>query len=137
MKACVLIIVCSWLSVGCSARAPTPVFYPNSTYQALGPAAAEQAAVECRSRAKAHGAAGRQANPIGSAAGGALAGAAIGAAAGSVFGDAGRGAEAGAASGAVRGLLGGMREANRPDSVEQAFVRRCLAEQGYEVIGWR
>ena len=137
MKVFALIVVCAWLSVGCSARVPTPVFYPNSTYQALGPAAAEQAAVECRSRAQAHGAAGRPANPVGAAAGGALAGAAIGAAAGSVFGEAGKGAEAGAASGAVRGLLGSMREANRPDSVEQAFVRRCLAEQGYEVIGWR
>ena len=50
--------------------------------------------------------------------------------------DASRGAIAGAAGGATAGLIRGMFDRNDPAPVYRAYVNRCLAEQGYESIGW-
>jgi hypothetical protein len=50
-----------------------------------------------------------------------------------VTGAVGRGAAGGAAGGRAHGLW----HWRDPDPVEQRYVERCLAERGYDVIGWR
>ena len=68
---------------------------------------------------------------------GAATGAAVGAVTGAIFGSVGRGAAAGGVSGAVIGLIRGVfGYHNRPSPAHRAFVNRCLAERGYEVVGW-
>jgi hypothetical protein len=49
----------------------------------------------------------------------------------------GRGAGAGAAGGAAGAFAHGMLRSRDPDPVEKAYVNRCLAERGYDVLGWR
>ena len=67
----------------------------------------------------------------GAAVGGASAGAW-----GLVRGDAGERALAGAAAGAAGGLVSGSIQASQPSSVFKRFVERCMADRGYDVIGW-
>jgi outer membrane lipoprotein SlyB len=119
--------------------APRPVLYPNEHLRAVGQKAAERDIAECRQLAEAAGAtaAGGRAD---AAAGGAVRGGAIGGAAGAaggaVAGSAGRGAAAGAAGGATAGLLGGLFRSPGPSPAYRSFVNRCLAERGYEPMGW-
>jgi hypothetical protein len=127
-------------AAGCASQ---PVLYPNAHYDAVGEEAAREDVEECRRLARAHGAEG--ATPAGSVArdtaggvvvGGAT-GAATGAAVGAVLGNAGRGAAAGAAGGAAGGLIRSILRPRRGrHSVERAFIERCLAERGYDVMGW-
>lgn len=65
------------------------------------------------------------------------AGAASGAVGGAIAGSPGIGAAVGAASGATFGFLGGLFSPSQPDSAYVSIVNRCLAEQGYEVAGWK
>ena len=71
----------------------------------------------------------------------AVTGAAIGAASsaawGLIRGDAGELAAAGAAAGMAGGATAGAIESNQMNPAYQTFVQRCLAEQGYEIIGWQ
>jgi hypothetical protein len=64
-------------------------------------------------------------------------GGAIGGAVGAVTGSVGRGAAAGAAGGAAGSVARSLLGWRDPDPVEKRYVERCLAERGYDVIGWR
>ncbi len=68
---------------------------------------------------------------------GAFTGALMGVVIGLITGDFGRVVAAGAAAGAVGGAAQGTFDANSPDGVVRGYTDRCLAERGYEVIGWR
>lgn len=122
---------------GCAS--PEPVLYPNEHLRTVGEAQAERDVAECRELARAAGASGAQgqgeAAAKGTVTGGAIGGAS-GAAGGAVVGAAGRGAAVGAASGATAGLLRSLFKSSGPGPAHRDFVDRCLAERGYEPVGW-
>ncbi|HET6522513.1 MAG TPA: glycine zipper family protein [Geminicoccaceae bacterium] len=119
---------------------PRPILYPNARLDAVGREQAEREIAECRQLAEAAGAtagAGTgEAAARGTVGGGALGGA-TGAVGGAVVGRAGSGAAIGAASGATAGLLRGLfGGGGGPSPAYRQFVDRCLAERGYEPVGW-
>ena len=126
------------LLTGCAQ--PRPVLYPNAQLAAVGREQADRDIAECRQLAETAGA--RPAAGAGEAAarstvGGAAIGGASGAAGGAVVGSAGSGAAIGAASGAAAGLLRGLfGGSGGPSPAYRQFVDRCLAERGYEPVGW-
>ncbi len=126
--------------VGCATPVAKPAFYPNAHYQRVGPAQANADAQSCAQLA--------QQSEIG--------------AVNKV--DAGRSAVAGAAGVATAGVVGSVLSGNKPSlrditagaaaigaggaaataagqsvggsSLYRQFVNQCLAERGYQVIGW-
>lgn len=123
--------------VACSG--PRPILYPNAHLQAVGEDAAERDIAECRKMAETAGASpekGKGAKVAGSTAAGAGIGAASGAVGGAVIGVPGTGSAIGAASGATAGLLRGLFSSPKPSQTYMRFVNRCLAERGYEPVGW-
>lgn len=122
------------LIAGCAHQ--QPVVYPaNGSVQS--PDGAKQTADACMARAKAYGleynghVIARRATRSG------IVGGAGGAVAGAIYGDWERGAVAGLASGVTAGVLQGLFANDAPSPVFRHFVNRCLAERGYDVIGWR
>jgi len=118
---------------------PKPILYPNSHYQQVGEAAAEQDIAECSEMAKDAGAKpgqGKTAQVAGSTVGGGAIGSAAGAVGGAIVGRPGRGAMIGAASGATAGLLRGLFRKSPPSEAYKQFVGRCLKERGYDPVGW-
>ncbi|WP_348764764.1 hypothetical protein [uncultured Salinisphaera sp.] len=119
---------------GCASQ--KPVLYPNSTLQQRGETAGNQAIQACMQRADAAGLDYSKGNVARRTAESGAIGGAGGAVGGAIYGSATRGAIAGAAGGATAGLIRGMFDRNDPAPVYRAYVNRCLAEQGYEPIGW-
>lgn len=130
-------IALALLLAGCATA--RPVLYPNAnTNTQIGGKAASDAAIQaCLQQADAAGLDQPGADVARTTAGGAAIGGVGGAAAGAVYGDLGRGAGAGAAAGAAQGLVIGLFRAHQPNAVYQGYVNRCLADKGYEVIGWQ
>jgi uncharacterized protein YcfJ len=123
------------LTLGCATK--SPVLYPNHKLDEVMQDEVDRDIATCEAQAKEY-----VANPSraersaeGAVVGGAVGGAS-GAAAGAVLGNVGRGAGAGAAAGAAGGLVSGIFRSRNPDPVYARFVERCLANKGYEVIGW-
>ncbi|WP_419953606.1 glycine zipper family protein [Methylobacterium sp.] len=122
------------------ACAPKPVLYPTPHYQAVGKAAADAAVDECLELAKASGVESRSGRGQGAArrtAAGAASGAVGGAVGGAIWGNAGRGAASGAAGGAAVGLFSSLFSRPGPSPAYQNFVNRCLAERGFDTMGWQ
>ena len=125
---------------GCATPVAKPAFYPNAHYQQVGPVQANADAQYCAQLA--------QQSDIG--------------AVNKI--DAGRSAAAGAAGVATAGVVGSVLSGNKPNlrditagaaaigaggaaataagqsvggsSLYRQFVHQCLAERGYQVIGW-
>ena len=125
---------------GCATPVAKPAFYPNAHYQMMGPARAAADAQYCSELA--------QQSDVG--------------AVNKV--DAGRAAAAGAAGVGTAGVVGSLLSGHKPDlkniaagaaaigaggaaataagqsvsgsSLYRSFVQQCLAERGYQVIGW-
>ena len=116
-----------------------PVLYPNGHLAYVGSEVAEEDIDACRQMAENAGA-DKGEDKAGQATGGAVAGGAIGGAAGAaggaVVGRVGTGAAVGAASGAAAGFMRGLFRPAKPSQAYRNFVNRCLAERGYEVVGW-
>lgn len=131
-----------WIAAACLAAAgcaaKRPLLYPNETWNQVGAEAAERDVDECLELARAHG---LDAHPgkrtAGSTVAGGATGGAAGAAGGAVWGHPGRAAGAGAAGGAAVGLLHGLFRWRDPDPILENFVGICLAQRGYQVVGWR
>jgi outer membrane lipoprotein SlyB len=123
------------LGLGCAS--PRPKFYPNAYYKAVGDPAAQKDADECLAKAKEY----LKENPLKpvaqKTAWGAFTGALMGGVIGAITGNFGSAVAAGAAAGGVGGAASGTYDANTPDGVVRGYTDRCLAERGYEVIGWR
>ena len=128
------------LLIGCATPVANPAFYPNAHYQRMGPAQANADAQYCAELA--------QQSDVG--------------AVNKV--DAGRAAAAGAAGVGTAGVVGSLLSGHKPDlkniaagaaaigaggaaataagqsvggsSLYRQFVQQCLAERGYQVIGW-
>ncbi len=122
---------------GCAG--PKPVLYPNAHYKQVGSDAAEEDIAACREMAEKAGAEqgeGRAAEVAKNTAISGGIGAAAGAVGGAIVGAAGSGAAVGAASGVVWGFLGSLFRTPDPGEAYKHFVNRCLAERGYEPMGW-
>ena len=128
---------------GCAAV--QPVVYPNDYFLQSGQtdgqrkAALDGAIAECESLASQTGVtanAGQGAQMAKSAGIGAVGGAAAGAVGGAIGGNAGIGAAAGAASGVVWNVFGSMMNSNQPNPAFANFVTQCLAQRGYQPVGW-
>ena len=145
-RACLVALLLAGLA-GCAATGPQspsarPVLYPNATLNRVGDAQARAEADACMARAVSAGLTPEEKNNA--VARGAGVGAATGAVASAVgaliTGRGGEGAvRAGAAGAAVGGSAGAVQGAfrgDRPSSTYRHFVQRCLAERGFEVIGW-
>ena len=128
------------LLVGCATPIAKPAFYPNAHYQRVGTAQANADAQFCAELAQQSEV--RAVNKV----------------------DAGRSAAAGAAGVATAGVVGSVLSGNKPSlrditagaaaigaagaaataagqsvggsSIYRQFVQQCLAERGYQVIGW-
>lgn len=132
MPAGLLALGATLLLAGC-ATGGHPVLYPDD--RGAGPDIAD-----CMQRARAAGANAGQGQAV---ARDTALGAAAGGVASGVYGavrgtsDAAQSAAAGAAVGASLGLLRGVARGTEPTPIFKAYVQRCLAERGYDVIGWR
>ncbi len=134
-KAVLLMLVVSL--VGCAG--PKPVLYPNAHYKQVGSDAAEADIAACREMAEKAGAEQGKGRAVDTAKNAAISGgigAAAGAVGGAIVGAAGSGSAVGAASGVVWGLLGSWFRTSDPGEAYKHFVNRCLAERGYEPMGW-
>jgi len=140
-----LFVVLLAATTGCSPL--RPVLYPNAHLQQVGEAQAQRDVEYCCQQGeqfvKSGGEGERMARDaaVQGAKGGAFGGA-VGAVGGAVAGNPGEGAAVGASTGATAGILntlfGGVFDARRsPDPTYANFVNQCLAERGYQVIGWR
>lgn len=125
------------VQLGGCASAERPVLYPNDHYLAVGKPAAEQAVADCIRFAEGAGGDAGGGDVARRTATGAAIGGATGAVAGSFSAAAGRGLAAGAAAGAVGGLVSSALSPSRPSGAYQSLVRRCLSDQGFEVVGWK
>lgn len=118
------------LLVACASR---PELYPNEKYKSIGKKAAKEDIDKCIKDAEEYlkDSKGKQ---VAKGAGfGASVGAAMGAIGGAFTGNFGGGLVRGAAIGAGGGAAAG---AASPDVVKKNYVNQCLADQGYQVIGW-
>lgn len=123
------------VAAGCAS--PRPKFYPNDHYRDVGDPAAQKDADECLTKAKEYVKAHPEEVVAKKTSWGAAVGAVIGGAIGLVTGNIARSVEVGAAAGGANGAMNGAAAANTPDGLQRAFTNRCLADKGYEVIGWR
>lgn len=114
----------------CSSK---PVLYPNSKLKELGKTRADQDIERCLADADDYLESPKAKKILGSAGKGAIFGTAVGAVSGLLTGDFTRGLTSGAAVGATAGAAG---EAISPDQLKRSFVNRCLADKGYQVLGW-
>lgn len=131
----VCLLVPCLLAVGCAKK---PVLYPNDHLEAVGVEASEQDIEECMALARAADLEKSQALEAGKrTAGGAAVGTATGAVGGAISGGAGIGALIGLATGATIGFFSWIFGASEPDPLFVRYVDMCLAERGYQPIGWR
>ena len=105
----------------------------------VGEATAQRDVDECNTLAEKAGASGGSGS---GAARGGMQGAAMGAAASAVGslirgGNVVEGAATGAAIGGAAGAAGGAFNQGDGGGALRAFVGRCMAERGYEVMGWK
>ena len=127
---------CIFLLAACGPK--RPVLYPNATLERNGDAEAQRDIDGCIELARQAGYERNvAADTAKKGAAGAVAGGAVGAAVGAVDGKVGRHAGRGAAGGAAAGVVSGVFSSRNPDPFEGAYVNRCLAERGYQVLGWK
>lgn len=135
-----LTAIAAVLLIGCAAPVAKPAFYPNAHYQRMGPAQPNADAQYCAELAQQS-----QVTAVNKV-------------------DAGRSAAAGAAGVGTAGVVGSLLSGHKPDlkniaagavaigaggaaataagqsvggsGLYRQFVQQCLAERGYQVIGW-
>lgn len=129
-------------STGSASPSARPVLYPNATLHRVGDAQGRAEADACMARATAAGLTpAENTNPVARGAGVGAATGGVAAAVGALI--TGRGTEgvirAGAGGAAVGGSAGAVQGAfrnDRPSSTYRMYVQRCLADKGFDVIGW-
>lgn len=134
-SALVWILVVMLLALGCAKR---PVLYPNAHLENVGVEASKQDIDECLELAKnADLESDHALEAAKKTGGGAAVGAASGAVGGAISGGAGIGALVGLSVGAVVGFFSWIFGASEPDPIFVRYVDVCLAERGYQSIGWK
>lgn len=116
-----------------TACASRPQLYPNQKLKDAGKEAAKKDVDQCIADADQYLKSSTGKNAAKGAGAGAAIGAAMGAVTGLFTGNLGgsllRGGAIGAAGGGVAGALS-------PDEIKHRYVNHCLAEKGYQVLGW-
>lgn len=123
-----------FFTAGCAAK---PVLYPNAHLKEVGSDQGKRDIAECRQLAKQYVKSQKAQKVALSTVEGGAVGAAMGAVGGAVVGNVGRWASVGGAAGAAGGLVGGLFRTRQPSPVYKNFVDHCMADRGYEVIGWQ
>ncbi len=113
--------------------ASKPKLYPNQKFKEVGKEIAQKDIDRCISEADEYLESSKGKNVAKGAGVGAAIGAAIGAVGGVFTGNVGSGLVRGGAMGAAGG---GTAGALTPDQIKHRYVNQCLAEQGYQVLGW-
>jgi uncharacterized membrane protein len=116
--------------VSCASR---PQLYPNQKLKAVGQDAAKKDVNQCIADADTYLKSSKGKQAAKGAGAGAAIGAAMGAVGGLFTGNMGSGLVRGGAIGAAGG---GTAGALSPDQIKQRYVNQCLADKGYQVIGW-
>ena len=130
------IIVSIFFMAGCASK--QPVLYPNAHYKTVGAQVAKVDVEECFRLAEEAVTQGDKGEELAAKTGkSAVVGGATGAVAGAITGSVGRGSLVGVAIGGTSALVGGAFKANDHDPIFMRFVEQCLAEKGYQVLGWR
>lgn len=117
----------------CTSCASRPRLYPNEAYKAKGKKASEADINQCMDEADEYLDSSEGKKLLKSGGVGAAIGGAMGAVAGAFYGDIAGGAARGAAIGGTGGVVSG---ALTPDELEHRYVNQCLADKGYNVMGW-
>ena len=130
-KSSIILFAVSLLII--SSCASRPKLYPNETLKAKGKDASEADIDQCMKDAKTYLDSSEGKKIVKSAGFGAAVGGAMGAVAGMFYGDVTGGAARGAAMGGAGGAVSGSLS---PDQVKHRYVNQCLADKGYNVIGW-
>lgn len=116
--------------VSCASK---PELYPNEKLKSVGKKAAQKDVDRCIADADEYLKSSKGKQVAKGAGSGAVIGGAMGAVSGIFSGNLGGGLIRGGAIGAAGGgAVGGLS----PDQVKRNYVNQCLAEQGYQVIGW-
>ena len=144
MRTCSIFLLSLALFTGCSASRKeqlSPELYPSQELARRNPADVQRDIDECGARAadyvKAESAGATIGKVVLSALEGAVVGTAGGALAGTIAnGRAGTGAGAGAAVGGLTGAYGALKEIGKVSPREREFIKACLEERGYKVLGW-
>lgn len=125
-----LLVLISFSLASCASR---PKLYPNETLKAKGKEASEADIDQCLKDAETYLDSSEGKKIVKSAGFGAAVGGAMGAVAGAFYGDISGGAARGAAIGGAGGAVSGSLT---PDQLKHRYVNQCLADKGYNVIGW-
>ena len=126
MKSLVLLL----LLVSCASK---PKLYPNQKLKSVGKEASQKDINQCIADAENYLESSKGKQAAKGAGAGAVIGAAMGGVAGLFTGNLGSGLVRGGAIGAAGG---GAAGALSPDQIKQRYVNQCLADKGYQVIGW-
>lgn len=126
MKYLVIVI----LFVSCASK---PQLYPNQKLKSVGKEASKKDIDQCIADADEYLESSKGKQVAKGAGTGAAIGAAMGAVGGMFTGNFGRGLVRGGAIGAAGG---GAAGAVSPDELKRRYVNQCLADKGYQVIGW-
>lgn len=116
--------------VSCASK---PVLYPNQKYKKAGKENAQKDIDSCMDDAKKFLKSSKGKQILKGAGQGSIFGAVLGGVTGLITGD----VEGAVARGALfGGAAGATGEAISPDRLRQAYTNRCLANKGYQVMGW-
>lgn len=126
----ILIFTLLFTLASCASR---PKLYPNETLKSKGKEASEADIDQCMKDAETYLDSSEGKKIAKSAGFGAAVGGAMGAVAGAFYGDIGGGAARGAAIGGTGGAVSGSLT---PDEIKHRYVNQCLADKGYNVMGW-
>jgi len=116
---------------------PKPVLYPNEFYKARTNDEVHADVNDCQAKAKEYLKTNKNLVVAKHVGFGAAVGAFFGVIFGAFTGNYARAVSEGAAVGAASGLVHGAVDANSPDGITRAFTDRCLADKGYQPIGWK
>ncbi len=126
----ILFIIIVFFFVACASK---PQLYPNQKLKTVGKEAAKKDIDQCIADADQYLKSSKGKNITKGAGAGAAIGGAMGAVGGLFTGNVGGGLLRGGAIGAAGG---GAAGALSPDQVKHRFVNQCLADKGYQVLGW-
>lgn len=137
-------LLCLILFAGCAAQQAkqrTPILYPNEQMSRKSGVQIDSDIADCDFKADHYvkkPTTGEQVRDVFlSALEDAAVGSAAGALGGTIMGSkVGRATGAGAAAGGLIGAYGAIKEVNKVDPKEREFIKACLEEKGYKIIGW-
>ena len=131
-----LLVIFSLLLSACASNQPVIYSGPNGGERSVSDAAV----AECGRMAEAAGAkpyGGQIGEVAKDTARGAATGAAAGAIGGAIAGNVAQGAGIGAATGAAVNLVQKLFVPAAPNPAYRSYVERCLADKGYQTVGWQ